>query len=291
MKVFVVIAVHNRKEYTLNCLHLLSQQSYKQFEVVLVDDGSTDGTVEEVKQLYSNTHIVKGNGDWWWAKSMNEGFKYAFNKDADVVITLNNDVSFNHNLIRDLLDLHNQNPQCILGCLNMISKEKEYIFFSGVRKIEWWKAKEQKYHKPFTVVDESLKGLHPTYCLNGRGTLIPADVFKRVGYFDEIHFPQYAADYDFILRSIKSGIRVFITWDIKIYSILEATGEGRTFIKQSWKSFLLSFLNRYSATSWQMWLNYYRKHAGWQIISGLPIQYLRLFYSFIRKQKQLEGIK
>jgi len=291
MKVFVIMAVHNRKKYTIECLRLLSEQSYQPFEVIVVDDGSTDGTGRLIKDLYPQTHIIKGDGNWWWARSMNEGFRYALDKSADVIITLNNDVLFDNSLIEDLIQFHNQQPEAIIGCLNTVQKEKEYIFFSGIEKINWWKAKEVKYHQPFSNYQSNLKGLHPTYCLNGRGTLIPATVFTTVGLFDEDRFPQYAADYDFALRARKNGIPVMISWDIKIRSILESTGEGRTFIRQSWKKFLLSFNNRYSATSWRMWLNYYCKHAGWSMITGLPFQFIKLGYSFFKKRKQMEGIR
>ncbi|MBS2099107.1 glycosyltransferase family 2 protein [Carboxylicivirga linearis] len=291
MRVFVIIAVHNRKEQTLKCLKLLSEQTFKNLEIVLVDDGSSDGTEEIVKDLYPQIHIIKGDGNWWWARSMNEGFKYALNNKADILITLNNDVLFNSSLIDNLVQLHSHQPDAILGCLNTVLKEKEYIFFSGIKAIKWWKAKEEKYHQPFSSYQSDLNGLHLTYCLNGRGTLIPANVFKSVGFFDEVRFPQYAADYDFTLRARKKGISVMISWDIKIQSILESTGQGRTFIRQSWKKFLQSFTNRYSATSWRMWLNYYYKHAGWMIISGLPFQFIKLGYSFFKKRKQMEGIR
>lgn len=290
MKVFVVIAVHNRIKFTLNCLQLLSEQTYKKFDVILVDDGSEDDTEQKVIEAFPNTIIIQGTGEWWWAKSMNAGFNYALENGGDIVITLNNDTCFAEDLIGALLSIHQQRPQSIIGCLNTVKKEEEYIFFSGIHKICWWKAKEYKYHKAFSNKGDE-NGLHPTVCLNGRGTLIPISVFKNIGLFDHIRFPQYAADYDFVLRAVNARVESLISWDVIVRSYIEETGKGRSFIPQSPLEFLKSFSNRYSATSMRMWTNYYFKHAGWQAIPGLICQFLRLYYSFYNKRNLIVDLK
>nr|WP_321454319.1 glycosyltransferase family 2 protein [uncultured Carboxylicivirga sp.] len=288
---FIVIAVHNRKEQTAQCLKQLASQTITSFNVVLVDDGSDDGTNELVYFNALSIHLVTGDGSWWWTRSMNEGVMYSLKQGADLIFTLNNDVFFPTTLIEDLLQLHQKHPQAMIGCLNTFVGTREYNFFAGVKAIHWWKAKDIKYKKAFTEYSTEMTGLHPTKCLPGRGTLIPRKVFEAIGLYDHCNFPQYAADYDFALRAGKAGFNVFISWDIKIQSVLETTGQGRTFIKQSWAKFFKSFFNPYSATSWRMWTKYYGKHAGWQMVSGLPILFLRLWVSFIRKQNQQEAVR
>ncbi len=290
MNVNIVIAVHNRKVHTLNCLRLLSEQSYKNFKVILVDDGSSDGTSDEVIRLFPETTLVKGDGNWWWAHSMNEGFNAALDSKADVIITLNNDTHIDEDWLKLLMMRHQHQPNAIIGCLNTIKKTNKYIFFSGIKHIKWSVAKEQKYHQPFTKMDQPLKGLHPTQCLNGRGTLIPCSVFDQIGLYDDKSFPQYATDYDFTLRAVKSGIDILIDWENEVSSVIETTGKGRTFIKQSFGSFIASFFNPHASTSWRMWFNYYRRHAGLAGLIGFPMQLLKLMYAHYRKRNILEDL-
>ncbi|MCU4173844.1 glycosyltransferase family 2 protein [Carboxylicivirga sp. N1Y90] len=292
MKVYVVIAVHNRKKYTLNCLSLLEKQTFQNFEVIIVDDGSDDGTSNDIKAIYPHVKIIHGDGSWWWTRSMNEGFKVALDEGADLIITLNNDVSFDENLIQNLIELNEQHPDSLIGCLNLIHRKKPYVFFSGIKKNIWWKAKEVKYHKAFSLLEkDELKGLHHTTCLNGRGTLIPRAVFEKVGLLDELSFPQYASDYDFVLRASNYGFPAFITWDVAISSFIEETGEGKSFIDQSWLAFIRSFFNRYSSTSIRMWVKYYIRHAGIGAMSGVVFQVLRQIYAFKRKRNLLNTLK
>ncbi len=291
MKVFVVMAVHNRKQYTLQCLSLLGRQNFNGFQIILIDDGSTDGTSSDVRLFYPQVIVIKGSGDWWWTRSMNEGFKYAVDKGADIIISMNNDTFFDDKLIESLISINQQYPYSIIGCLNTVKKKNEYLFFSGVKKMIWWKAKEIKYHKPFQLLRDELKGIYPTFCLNGRGTLIPASIFNTIGFFDEKRFPQYASDYDFCLRANKDSIPVYISWDIRVRSVIETTGPGRSFISQTWMEYFKSVSNRYSSNSIRMIWNYYSKHGGMAMISGFIIHYLRMFYSFYRKRNSLEDLK
>ena len=48
----IVIPVHNRRELTRNCLLSLQKQTYKNFSVIIVDDGSTDGTSEMIQKEF-----------------------------------------------------------------------------------------------------------------------------------------------------------------------------------------------------------------------------------------------
>jgi len=291
MKVFIVVAVFNRKDFTLQCLQLLKTQSYADFEIIVVDDGSTDGTKVEIQRYHPDVILVQGDGNWWWTKSMNKGFEAAIDNGADLVITLNNDIVFNLRLIEELVQLHKKNPNSIIGCLNLIKKEKEYIFFSGIKKIIWWKAKEVKYHRAFTTLVHKMQGIHSTQCLNGRGTVIPIRIFKELGGYDEDRYPQYASDYDLTLRANEQGFKCLISYDVVVHSFIEETGQGKSFIKQSWGSFLKSFLNPYSQTSLKIWYRYYRSHAPYGVhILGFIFQQLRTLYAFYKKRNLLLNI-
>ncbi|WP_075589782.1 glycosyltransferase family 2 protein [Labilibacter marinus] len=290
MKIFVVIAVFNRKEYTHQCIQLLQQQSIKNIGIVIVDDGSTDGTSEEIKAKYPEVNVVKGTGDWWWTKSMNEGCKAAIKFGADTIITLNNDTYFAPTLIESLVKHHHNKQKAIIGSLNLVKKEKEYIFFSGVKDIVWWKAKEVKYHKAFTPLTNSLSGLYNSKCLNGRGTLIPVSIFKEVEGYNE-QLPQYASDYDLTLRIQEAGYDAYISYDSPVYSYIEETGGGKSFVKQSSWSFFQSFNNAYAQTSLKMWFRYYKSHAPKSVfLLGFAMQQLRAVYAFYKKRNTLSKI-
>ncbi|TLX75650.1 glycosyltransferase family 2 protein [Labilibacter sediminis] len=292
MKIFVVIAVFNRKEYTMQCLQLLENQSFKDFSIVVVDDGSTDGTNEAIQNSYPDVMLVQGTGNWWWTKSMNKGCEEAIKHGAEVLITLNNDTLFDEKFIEKLVRLHHENPRSVLGCINLVKKEQEYIFFSGIKKNIWWKAREVKYHKAFTPMVNDLSGLHNTRCLNGRGTVIPVSIFKEIGGYDENKFPQYASDYDLTLRVQRHAYKCLISYDVKVYSFVEETGDGKSFVKQSGATFFKSFINPYSQTSLKMWYRYYKEHAPQTtFILGFLIQQLRTIYAFCKKRNLLSDIE
>jgi GT2 family glycosyltransferase len=282
---YIIIAVFNRKEITLNCISLLKQQTFSSFEIVVVDDNSIDGTSEEIAKKYPEVHIIKGTGEWWWTKSMNEGIKFALNRRAELILFMNNDTIINKDYVETLLHQHYQHPWSVIGSIDVTHRDNR-IFFSGISKINWFTLKATQYHHGYVKYSPEISGLHKTIALNGRGTLVPRKVFETVGLLDEKKLPQYASDFDFTLRTHKEGFPVLISWDAVVYSIVEETGEGKPYIKQSFLKFLKSFTNKYSQTSISTWYNYLRKYTAWYYLPiALPLQFLKLIYSYFKRRK------
>ena len=71
--IYIVIPVFNRREETLRCLDSLVTQTYTNFIVIVVDDGSTDGVGDAVQAGYPDTIVLKGDGNLWWAGATNLG--------------------------------------------------------------------------------------------------------------------------------------------------------------------------------------------------------------------------
>ena len=76
-KVFCLIPTHNRLKKIKKIINKLQAQNYKNLQIVVLDDGSSDGTGQYLKTLpKKKIKIIKGDGNLWWGGSINAGIKY-----------------------------------------------------------------------------------------------------------------------------------------------------------------------------------------------------------------------
>jgi GT2 family glycosyltransferase len=265
MNLAIVIPTFNRKQLLRNLLNQLKVQEVPagvETHIIVVADGCTDGTIEMIESEFPAVHVVEGSGTWFYTKSMNEGFKSAKNFNADYILTLNDDIILSDKYIINILAAVNTvEPFSIIGSISFTNTEPHRVFFSGVKKFIVWRQKELKYHKRFLVTDPmSLTGTYPSDLLPGRGMLIPFKALSELNYFDEV-FKQYISDYDFCLRARKHGYRVYISYDAKIFSIVEKTGTGATFINTSFLNYCKGFISPYSRLYIPNKALYYFRHG------------------------------
>jgi GT2 family glycosyltransferase len=236
--IYIVIPVYNRKELTFQCLQHLAKQLYKNFTVIVVDDGSTDNTEDMIKQNFPETIILKGDGNLWWAGATNLGIKYvqqvSKNILEDYILTLNNDLIIENNYLTEFISLITLYPKSIIGSIALDINNKEHLLFSG---LAWNKAiakvtpiAAQKFNNSYANLKLYNKIIH-TDLLPGRGVLIPLIAFNEVGLYDEKNFPQYVADEDFSVRAQKAGYKLLLHPNIYVLSHANETGTDFNNIK------------------------------------------------------------
>ena len=88
---YIIIPVFNRKKFTEECLLSLRKQTNTNFKVIIVDDGSTDGTSEMIEKDFPEVILLKTKGDLFWTAATNLGIQHALDQQAKFIMTLNND--------------------------------------------------------------------------------------------------------------------------------------------------------------------------------------------------------
>lgn len=221
-KVTAVIPTHNRKRYLVECLRALRASTYRNLSVVVVDDGSNDGTRAAVNRLFPSVSVVEGDGNLWWAGAMNVGIKYALAHGASYVLVLNDDVLLHERAVEALVECATKNARAIVASLILVHGDEKTVWCAG-----------GDFHWPWPgevmlgsgqIKNDDFADIRPVEWAPGMGTLLPRSVFSDVGLYDARNMPQYLADADYIARAKKAGYRVLVTSESTLLNRSDSTG-------------------------------------------------------------------
>jgi len=126
-QVSVIIVNLNGKSLLEECLKSLMKVNYTNFEIILVDNNSTDQSVEFVKQTYPSVIIIKLDKNRGYAEPNNIGAK---NSKGEFLLFLNNDTVVTPNFITELVNVMNRDPKIVI-CQSFLLKSKDIVDSSG----------------------------------------------------------------------------------------------------------------------------------------------------------------
>lgn len=229
----IVIPVHNRMKFTRDCLLSLRNQTHPADYIIVVDDGSSDGTKDMLTEEFPEVIVLPGDGNLFWTAAINSGIKYALSLNTDYVLTLNNDTVASVDFVEKMLLSAEEKPQALLGALDidMVTKRP---YYGG--EIFNWRSGTSKFLLNVLRKDEQ-RGLHEVSLFPGRGLLIPRLVFDTIGLFEEKQLPHYLADYDFTQQARKHGTRVYCNYEAKLYTYPEEGGDHKIRKKKTLKNY------------------------------------------------------
>lgn len=226
--IYIICGVHNEIERLRRLLKCFGNQTFKNYKLVIVDDGSTDGTENFVRENYQDAIFIKGDGKLWWTGSLYVAVEKILQlaKDGDFILTINNDCVVTRDYLENIYRCAQKYKDSITGSLVVDIKDKETISDAGVR-IHWENyrfenigPKKISQIKNFETVEKKID------TLSTKGTLYPVKVFKSIGNFDRKHLPHYISDYEFACRARKHGFKLLLYYNAKVYNEVDRTGIG-----------------------------------------------------------------
>lgn len=196
---YIILPVHNRRAITTQFVQALKRQTFPNANLILVDDGSTDGTADAVLAEFPNTHVISGDGNLWWGGGLQKGFDYLASippADEDVVLICNDDVIIEDDFIETGISLLNSRPPSLLLAQNL-RKGDEMPLQTGMHVDR----KEMRFRPAPAQNDIN--------CLSTRGLFMHWGTIKQIGGFRLSLLPHYGSDFEFTMRAHAKG---FVLW-------------------------------------------------------------------------------
>ena len=258
----IIIPVHNSLEYTKKCLAGLKELTVKatsdawRFEVVVVDDGSDDGTAEWVRRHHPAVHLYVGDGSLWWSGGINLGMKHALNKlVADYILWWNNDIYPADDYFIQLVSLLEAGDQKTVYGSKVYVTDEPLIYNVDESSVKVEQHYSTRVHSKAYTAEQSdviwayggcfhrrwgysflygkgesdgerfQEALEADW-LPGMGTVFPARLVADIGWVNASDFPQYHADIDYTCRARKAGYEIIVEPRLRIWNHTQHSGRS-----------------------------------------------------------------
>ena len=266
-RVGVVIPAWNAIEYTLACLDSLKAIETPGVDVVLVDNGSTDGTCERVGAAHPEVILIRNETNRGFAHACNQGLTEAFGRGCRYAFLLNNDTIVAPDMLAQLLAVAEARPNAaIFGPRICYASQPEKPWFTGMRfPRPVYIVRTQPQHQVQSVVPE------PVDFVSGCGMLIDHRAYERIGGLNEAYF-MYYEDLDYCLTARKAGFDIIYVPDARMWHTVSVSSGGKDSpLKQYFqvKSAIL-FTRRHTRGLWRpINLGIRFGHAGYTALGHL----------------------
>lgn len=213
----VIIPNWNGKHLLKTCLASLEKQTFKDFETILVDDGSTDNSIMFVEQYFPGVKIIRLNKNYGFARAVNEGIKKAW---GEYIILLNNDTEADKNYLAYLILAAQKHPEVGFVAAKMLNFYNRNIIDSTGDAVD---IVGHSYNIGLGEKDGPVFNKEgQVFLVTAGGSLFKREVFEKVGLLDE-DYGTYMEDVDLGLRGQLVGFKAWYEPKAVLYHMRKAT--------------------------------------------------------------------
>lgn len=209
-----IILNTNRREDTLECLASLQSTTFPNQCVLVLDNASTDGSVDAIEAAYPDVHVIPLEDNRGYAGNNNVGIEAALEQGADWIFVLNEDVVLGEESISQLVEVGESDPSIgILGPIVYHHDTPGLIQSAGGELNANWLAS----HRAANRIDEGQFQLpEEVDWISGCAILIRREVVETVGALDERFF-YYWEETEWCTRAKSQGWKIFFVPAAKIW--------------------------------------------------------------------------
>ncbi len=200
-RVVLIIINYNGRKHLAQCLDSVLAQSYKNFQAVVVDNNSSDGSIEFVRSNYPQIEVVACRKNLGYGKAINLAVKARLaKKDIHYFGILNNDIKLDRFWLEKIMAYSGENPGAgILSGKILLYHWPKYINSTGININYFGYGWDRDFFCPDS---QTKRESGPVLAVTGSATLIKREVFESIGLYDQDYFLYYE-DSDLCLRAWK----------------------------------------------------------------------------------------
>jgi hypothetical protein len=270
-KLFIVTVNWNQPLVTLKCIKSIRNTQIEGSNIVIVDNGSEDNSVELFYDTFHDIHVLENKENLGFSGGFNTGIKYALSKGAEYVFMVNNDTVFPSDMINTFFSAAKETKADISSPLILYGDQPDKIWSAGGYYCKLLSAPLDAHRRNKLLPDKPIRREFLTGC----ALLIHKKVFETIGYFDESFFLYYE-DLDFLKRANDMGFKIWLIPQAKLLHYECTSSQGLYSEKVVY----------WMAFSSQLYL---KKHAkAWQWFFILPWRFLhsiKRVFQFVSEKK------
>lgn len=223
-RVDVIVLTWNRREDTLACLESLSHLTYSNYRLIVIDNGSTDGTGAAVRKDFPHVELIDNHRNLGFQGGFNVGLRQSLRQGTDFILVLNNDTVVQADLLDELM-AHATRPD--VGML-----APKIYHFSEPNRI--WSVGGDCHPITCEVIHRGDGQLdHGQWShvierdfLVGCALLLKRTLLEKIGLFDMGFHPAYYEDADLCMRARQAGFHLLLVPQAKIWHKVARSSGG-----------------------------------------------------------------
>ncbi len=224
----LLIVVHwNGLEWSERCLRSLERLTYPAVEVLVIDNGSTDGSGAQLRARFPEIEVLRLEENRFYAGGANRGLQRAIARGVDYAVILNNDTEAAPDLVDRLVEVAESDPQIALVGPKILYVEPPHLLWSAGGRIDYWRG--MFHHLGLRRPDgPPFDRQRDVDYLTGCCILISRRGLIEIGYLDT-RFTMYSEDADWCVRARRLGYRVVYAPAARLFhGVSAASGGGLT---------------------------------------------------------------
>jgi len=234
VKVFAVTVNWNRPDDTIECARSILSGGYDDIGLVVVDNGSIDGSVEKIRTALPEAILIVSPTNEGYVKGVNKGIRLALNAEATHILIINNDAVGNGKFVFQLKEALDRHTSAGLVSPKILYYNTDRIWFSGGTFNKWIGYTK---HTGMDQINDGQGVESEQDYITGCSILVRADLFRAIGLFDE-QYNIYGEDIDFCIRARERGFSSLYSPDTIVYhKVSLSSGIGGSNVMTPFRSY------------------------------------------------------